>query len=85
MQTTATTDQITTFEHLLDLEFVAKSEKAGVACQGAGVPLWRKQQMHDNAKRAQTELFTALDALTDEEKSLYGTYRREVLAKYATR
>jgi hypothetical protein len=83
--TPTATPAIEKFEHLLDLESAARGARATVECQGAGVPLFRKQQMHEAMKRAQKTLFAALDALSVEEQAAYGAYRAQVLAEIAQR
>lgn len=63
------------FERILDLEQEVKGARASVACQTAGVPLYRRQQMHDALERAKADLYAAIDGLTAEELSAFGEYR----------
>ena len=77
--------KIDKFEHILDLEFEAKSARASVELQLAGVPLYLQEQRAQAARRAKDALYAALDALTPEEHAAYGPYRLAVKREYAGR
>lgn len=85
MTASTCTAKVEKFENLLDLEFDAKGAQGVVACQLAGVPPYRMQQMREAAKRAQQALFAALDELNAEEMAAYGTYRAKVHEEIAAR
>lgn len=81
MATTFTAEQVTKFEHLLELESNLRGEKVGMGFRPTGTPAWRLEQMHKALKRAEAALFAAIGELSPEEGALYGKYRAAFYAE----
>lgn len=75
------TDVNEKFESVWEAEMLVRSETAGAVF--GDTPIHRIDAAKRNLARAKADLFAMVEALTPEETTAYGEYRRDILAEIA--